>query len=524
MHNTSTTYNSIYAGNHAVLYKLSINGVTYNASKIIMSRNKTVRALLDSLTIGKAVIGYGNFDVVDQGNIPTMASVNLFAYLQNPAGQVSEDIPKGQFFISKRKYDVNGIVTLNVYDGMRKACQVFLPEGSTWSSTTTPTLLNLLAQKMFGTGYANYIDSATKTYITNHSKNVDYVPIMGTNGTTVKQMLEYIALLYGGNFAMTDDGKLKLYRLKDMASASQSEDLSVKMSQLYIAPAYTAIGQITLVNESSEFHAGTSGYELRIETPYASQAMANSVLSEVQGYIYQPYIAENVEINPAVELGDKIKLNGTVCSVFSQELSMNSQGGCYLSAPFNSELEEEYPATNDAAIDVAQKINKNTQRIEVADGKIALVVDANDNIRAAQIVLAINDESSEALIKAGKVAIEGDTTFASLIYPGTTKINGGQIQTDTIALNSIQCLGTMLEVKNASGVTLGYLGEGTGYDGHSTTNGVIFSNADGTGYMIITNRGARITFNGKDFYISNDGIFYDDGGGNKRLGQSVWGA
>ncbi len=103
------------------------------------------------------------------------------------------------------------------------------------------------------------------------------------------------------------------------------------------------ITSVTLqVDRDNTVTAGTyTGLDLYAICPYATQEMATTILVQVQGYRYQAFSADSVNIDPAMELGDGVTAGG-LYSVISA-VQDNGDGYPSLSAPGEEELEDEYP-------------------------------------------------------------------------------------------------------------------------------------------------------------------------------------
>ena len=96
------------------------------------------------------------------------------------------------------------------------------------------------------------------------------------------------------------------------------------------------------VDANTTVTAGTyTGYDLYAVCPYATLEMATAILAQVQGYQYQAFSAEAANIDPAMELGDGVDVDG----LYSVISSINDSGSGYpdISAPGEEEMEDEYP-------------------------------------------------------------------------------------------------------------------------------------------------------------------------------------
>lgn len=96
--------------------------------------------------------------------------------------------------------------------------------------------------------------------------------------------------------------------------------------------------------------------------------------------------------------------------------------------------------------------NTGESRIQQNADAISVVVDSNDDIKAASIVAAINDSGSSVIIDADHIALSGYVTFDNLSTSGQTAIDGANITTGTISADRIGA-GSITSAKLDSAVT-----------------------------------------------------------------------
>lgn len=85
-----------------------------------------------------------------------------------------------------------------------------------------------------------------------------------------------------------------------------------------------------------------TGRTLEINNEWGTQLMADTILTKIKGYQYQPFSASSVLVDPSVELGDGITVNGIYSGVFVQKTTFNSLMTSDVSAPVDEEIEHEY--------------------------------------------------------------------------------------------------------------------------------------------------------------------------------------
>ena len=85
-----------------------------------------------------------------------------------------------------------------------------------------------------------------------------------------------------------------------------------------------------------------SGRTLEVNNEWGTQQMANTILAKIGGYQYQPFQARQALIDPSVELGDGITVNGIYSGIFVQSTTFNALMESDVSAPVDEEIEHEY--------------------------------------------------------------------------------------------------------------------------------------------------------------------------------------
>lgn len=223
---------------------------------------------------------------------------------------------------------------------------------------------------------------------------------------------------------------------------------------------YKPVSKVTLIVDSEHsFSAGDStGLEIVAECPYATQEMANSLLSQFIGYVYHAYEAGDANIDPAAELGDGVAVNG----VYGVIANIRDDGMGYptISAPGQAELEEEFPYTS-----TTQKVINQTE--------------------------ALRAETKVLIDRVNGITVTGPD--------GTTKVRGGSIETDTLNVKAANVSGTLsadvLALKGSMQVYSGLSPAPAGYIGGSdkgSTLGAAIMSASQENYVIATATGAKL--------------------------------
>lgn len=134
--------------------------------------------------------------------VPRAATIKRYVRLRNDENgyQVSEWIPKGVFFTNRRSEE-DGLWTIEAFDSMRKAEKIWIPDQMLEFPMTMPDAVDEIARIM-----QVQVDPRTQL---NPAYTIDYP----ANDYTLRDELRYIAAAHGGNWIVTDEGKLLLVPL-----------------------------------------------------------------------------------------------------------------------------------------------------------------------------------------------------------------------------------------------------------------------------------------------------------------------
>lgn len=163
---------------------------------------------------------------------------------------------------------------------------------------------------------------------------------------------------------------------------------------------------IVVVSDEIEYSAGTdTGRTLKLNCPWGSQDVANSILESVKGFRYQPMTAEDALIDPSVELGDGISANGVYSGVYSLETKFNSNLPATVSAPSDEELHEEHTYIPKSERVVTRKLLDIRSQLRIQEGRISAEVEERKNetdsihstleLQAGQIIAKVNKNGGD---------------------------------------------------------------------------------------------------------------------------------
>lgn len=371
MQTTSATYKSIIAAPYSARYKLEV----YDGATLVgtfgmdkLTELKTSQAMIkdDTQLIGNCVSGQidvsfyptdGNGDEVE---IPRMAKLCIYAQVYNNT-DTAEWLPKGVFFIDTRAFNATtGVLKLTGYDAMLKAEMDYPSDDESNYPKTDLAVIQHIATAMGVT-----VDSRTANVIaSSYSMGLPF-------GYSCREVLSGIATLYGANFVITDEGKLRAISLDEVREGicylveensavilvggiainvwSPANTIGRDLVSLDHSPAYTPISKV-LINETDDVYveAGDdTGATLECYSPFAGDEdtgfTPSDLLARVSGFSYQPFDAKGVFIDPAAEVGDGIEVGGVISGVFDMTTTFGTLYYADIEAPTTKEIDHEYP-------------------------------------------------------------------------------------------------------------------------------------------------------------------------------------
>lgn len=427
MQTTSALYKQIIADeNHSFEVKLDIAGTEYGMDSIFSARG-TAKTFETEPTIGGVYSATLDFSLLTDGaSIPRMAKVIPYFRATDGAG-TSKWIKKGEFYIDVRSVTSNGdglnVFMAQCFDGMLKANAPYANSSLSWPATDTAVVAEICTA-------LGFTQDARNAGIMTAGYSIPSAPV----DLTYRDVLSYIAAMYGANWIMTDAGEL---RLLPLGEGTDTLTVGNNVQNLNVSPKRNGYTKVIL--ETSEGVAIESGASDEVVItafcPYATQAIADAVLTALASFEYQPFGAVGVWADPAVEIGDNMSAVTTTGTVFSREIEFGTGMVMNLSSPNDNYTDHEYSYESPTERRYKRSIGGLRSEIAIQEGKISLVVSetsGGDVVNAASIVTAINGSSSSVIISADKIDLEGYVTVTDLSTQGQTVINGANITTGII--------------------------------------------------------------------------------------------
>lgn len=485
MRSAPANWNALFGVAHKTEYKLTINGVDYYSDD--MQGNPIItRPLLDKPAIGRVCSATMTVTIrpVAGVDIPKAAAVSAYVRLVSKDGLTTTAwVSIGKFNISSRSGKTN--IALTLRDDMIKAGQTYLDKTSisNWPVQQSAVVDDIAA--IMGVT----VDS--RTVLKTGSSYRANIP---DSDMLISEVLSYIAVCNGGNWIITEEGKLRLIPLASPA-VSAVQALGTAHNGYTEAGIDVVISRVTLTDAADQtYTAGNdTGYEVVGFSPYADQTVANNLLLDLSEAIYRPYRIETARINPLIELGDTVsakKKDGTTVFVAldSATISCNVEYTAVLEAKAEQDGEEEFPyqtaqelqaarsirsdrtyygtSLNRASGLVIRKMQGDTERAKVTfnademafyqgntqvlffdavNGKWKISADMEVMVKNADgsttglNVLAQGLTASVSDVNGRTLALELTVDGLTITDPqtGQTLINGGSIYTDNLFLNRL---------------------------------------------------------------------------------------
>lgn len=336
----------------------------------------TVTAALcsdDALSIGNVISRKLELSIAPKATvIPKMANVDVYMRFNGVDGPTVW-VPKGKFFIDTRKKGSNRL-DLTCYDAVLKMEKPFLEDGPVPDFPMPMTDATAVICTRLGLTLDNPAAISS-------SLSIEY-----PNEMTMREVAGHIASANGGNFIITESGKLRL--VVPAASASVETVSHKAFDEINDARTFS---RITMYYDSENFYtAGNdTGDELIISNPWATQAMCDHVLTLLGGYVHLPFSCAGAYINPVVELGDRVTLGSFVGTVMTSTVQMGASIVWNVGAPGDTALEHEYPYEGTYSRAIANKMSLNSAyygvnisrqnglKIEKSDGSSQLLLNSD---------------------------------------------------------------------------------------------------------------------------------------------------
>ena len=445
---TSALYKSILEQMiHTFEVKVSIGGTEYGMDALTYMQASNAAFGSGNPEIGTAASGMLTVSLYATSDaVPRMAEVIPYFRVVDGTRQ-SEWIQKGCYYVDTRSYDnASGILTLQCYDAMLKGEQDYPSTSHSWPYSD----INVVRECATVLGVS--VDDQTVSLM-----NAGYT-INLPSAYTVRETLQYLAALYGGSFVISDSNTLRLLCIWNRKTTADFTATG-NCSSLTISPDFQACTGIRfLADDDVAYFAGsTSGYVYEIECPFANQARATTLNNKMSNFVYRPYSAEGAKIDPAVEIGDTVSVDGNLSNVFSYDINFGALCPADIAAPNSEELDHEFPYYPQADRKFTRKLKE--MRSEY-DSELSIQAQAI----AAKVSRTGGDASSFGwYLDADKFQLLADNAVVMLVnrdglsVQGVVNATAGNIGGCSIANGVLKIANANIESLNAGKITAGTL-------------------------------------------------------------------
>lgn len=124
-----------------------------------------------------------------------------------------------------------------------------------------------------------------------------------------------------------------------------SNDIGQRVANIEADNPWLPITQVKVnADDRHTYTAGTTtGRTFEVDCPIGSQAIADNLLSVLNGYVYKAYEARDALIKPNIELGQSVSVGDVYSIVGNISIKGDMILAADLSAPSSGELDHEYP-------------------------------------------------------------------------------------------------------------------------------------------------------------------------------------
>ena len=174
------------------------------------------------------------------------------------------------------------------------------------------------------------------------------------------------------------------------------------------------VSKVLMTDEAgNEYSYGDdTGFEIKVESnPYANANVCKVLYDTFNGLVYSPYTATRACYDPAVELGDWVKIGDKVCSViYTMNLKLDIDYRADISAPSSNEAVRTYPFLSDKD----KKLSK-----ELLDGStdyagVTLNAENGLNVKKSVSTASVSTYASGSVVKAEVTFNEGNIVFKGI--------------------------------------------------------------------------------------------------------------
>ena len=239
------------------------------------------------------------------------------------------------------------------------------------------------------------------------------------------------------------------------------------------------ISKVELLDENGDV-VGVSGSDtgrtLTALQPDGTNAMAAAILAKVSGYKHIGYEGRKALLDPAVELGDAVTVDGHYVPIVALDMTFDPLLAPDISAPDADEIDDEYPYKSPTQRQIERNMAKTRSLITKTSESINLRIDGIDgDVSSLQVSLGnvqsevsgkIDGNTAQSLINQSIDKIELSVSSGSGGSTFTLKAGSTTLSTNTLDLhvNAVNIDGTLKASQIQTGsIYVGDLADGSNY-------------------------------------------------------------
>ena len=368
--------------------KFTSIGAAYDAGSFVILRYDNGEVAGYDTAGGDVVYEFYN-DAYRKLTFDTPPTGDLLTWLQSNATKQPNDtawIPKGTFWINTREEDpLMNTVTLHCVDAMMFGEQDFIPEDSDlplWNDETMRTVANMCVQKINASATGVNVVFDNPNDIQNTAPYILNAPPVGY---TVRQILSGIAAAHGGNFIITPQNHLRFIPL---IPTDTEVDIQTNVSNFTLSKKYEAFGQVVFNFESDDGSTVSALYPdvdkpngpvietkmLGMTNSGYATTIAQNVYNTIKTYLYSPYKASDAILDPAMELGDGLTINGLYTVIAVLDETCDGLYSANIEAPSYEETDYEFVYQTKSDKNLERKLAKSTASMKIGIDSITQMV------------------------------------------------------------------------------------------------------------------------------------------------------
>ena len=393
-------------------YKCIIDALEYSDAEIY-TFDKAGGLISDDFSLGNCILQQFDITVTAKSGVTVAKNAKVEPYVRiNGENGATSWYRLGVFFINNRGKLNGGKVPFKCYDRMAFLDVPFLQDGESLDDYPMP-MSTAMTRIYTQLGTTLDIRCTVSSVMT-----IEY-----PNDMTMRQVLGMIASAHGGNAVITDEDYLRIvtpgYSGSVLAAVDGSN--SVKTYAGNDAVTYDSVAMI-YTDDGSYFESGTTkNNELEITNYWATQSICNAVQTAINGYTYTPYTAEGADLDPALELGDHITIDGYNCNLWTWK--WNNRLYCDIEIPSSSDTttsEFGYTGTLKQAVSKKVTLNESYYGTSISRSKGIFIgrSDGNSEAQFNSDVLAMRVLKNGSMVDQLYVGTDPDTGDPTFYYAG----------------------------------------------------------------------------------------------------------